>query len=151
MKTRKAGICIALIGCLAIGTAGCGTDPLVAAATGAMKIAGGQMSQLTATEVQAISQLVVNLINEETGGSQPPLTAEQAAAIVAFLQANNINTPEDITALIEQAQQDPSSIQGLDELAQAFLGTESEFDPNNVDPETLAEILAGAFGGNPGG
>lgn len=147
MKTAKPGICVVLIAGLAVATAGCGTDPLVSAATGAMKIANSQMTQLTAAEVQALSQVVVNLINEQTGGSQPPLTAEQAAAIVAFLQANNINSPDDITALIEQAQQDPSSIQGLDALAAAFAGTDGEFDPDNVDPDTLASILAAAFGG----
>jgi hypothetical protein len=111
-----------------------------------MKIANSQMTQLTAAEVQALSQVVVQIINEQTGGNQAPLTAEQAAAIVAFLQANNVNSPDDITALIEQAQEDPSSIQGLDELAAAFVGTEDEFDPDDVDPDALASILAGAFG-----
>ena len=146
MKTAKPVICVVLIAGLAAATVGCGTNPLVSAATGAMKIANSQMTQLTAAEVQALSQVVVQIINEQTGGNQAPLTAEQAAAIVAFLQANNVNSPDDITALIEQAQEDPSSIQGLDELAAAFVGTEDEFDPDDVDPDALASILAGAFG-----
>lgn len=147
MRLAKTGLCVALTAVIAFGATGCGTDPLLAAASGAMKIANSQMSQLTAAEVQAMSELVIGVINEQMGVNQQPLTADQAAAIVAFLQANNVNSPDDLAALIEQAQTDPSVIQGLDGLAQAFIGTDSEFNPNNVNPGTLNDIFAAAFGG----
>ncbi len=147
MKLAKTGLCVALTAVIASGATGCGTNPLLAAASGAMKIANSQMSQLTAAEVQAMSELVIGVINEQMGVNQQPLTADQAAAIVAFLQANNINSLDDLAAIIQRAQDDPGSVQGLNELAQAFAGTGNEFDPNNVNSETLNDIFATAFGG----
>lgn len=152
MKTCKTTIALVLVGSIVLGAAGCGSNPLLDAASAGLKIANNQMSQLTSNEVLALSQLVISVVTEETGATIPALTTEQAAAIVAFLQANNINSPDDLALLIENAENDPSSIQGLDALAAAFAGSENAFDPNNPDPQTIGAIFAQAFGQSaPGG
>ena len=98
--------------------------------SGAGKIATGAMGDLTSTEVLVLSEEISNVVP-----GVPALTAEEAAVIVEFLAANNLNTPGDVEALIAQAEADPGSIvipEGLEDLIGNYEGVEP---PN---PEDLA-------------
>lgn len=76
--------------------------------TAGAKVAGGNISSLTPDEVQVLADKVAS---NTTDLDIPELTDEQAAAAVDFLVANNVNTIEDVQNLVEQAEQDPTSIE----------------------------------------
>ncbi|RMF80653.1 MAG: hypothetical protein D6744_08000 [Planctomycetota bacterium] len=76
--------------------------------TAGAKVAGGNISSLTPDEVQVLADKVAS---NTTDLDIPELTDEQAAAAVDFLVANDVNTIEDVQNLIEQAEQDPTSIE----------------------------------------
>ena len=141
MRLLKTVVCVVLIGFLGV-AAGCSApDPLI---TGGLKVAQCQMSQLTETEIRAFSAAAVNIINSN-GGNAQPLTDAQVAAVVNFLASNNVACVEDLCRLITQAQTDISSIQGMDQLAQAF-----GFNPSDINPNEVSDIFDQLFGGCPG-
>jgi hypothetical protein len=61
------------------------------------KVAGGAMSTLTGTEIQVL----VDQVAAVRPDLAVELTDEQAAAAAQFLKDNNLNTVDDIAALIE--------------------------------------------------
>lgn len=131
---------------IAIGATGCApqVNDLI---SGGMKLANGQVGALTAAELKAVSDTVLGVAGAELGQNFDPLTLEQAQALVVFLQVNGIETFDDIEAFVAQAEQDPSVIQGLDDLAAAFPGAEVNFDEDNFDPRQLENLLRSLFGG----
>jgi len=98
---------VALAGCFA-------ASPLYSAM---FKIATGQMDSLSGAEVKAVQEAFVPDLD---------LTDEQAEAIAEFLQLNDIQTLEDLQQVIQQAMEDPSSI----ELPEGFLDLFVDFLQN---------------------
>lgn len=129
----------ALAGALFVGTAGCDTLVLPSALA---KLANSALGDLTADEIRVLTKMAADLINSQIpGANAAALTQAQSQAIVDFLDANNVTTFEELQMLIDQAQGDPSAIQGLDALAAAFAGSNQSFDPNNPTPEDLQNIF----------
>lgn len=133
-------VCIVLIASVALSSAGCGVSDLASAAS---KLANGQIGALTASEIRSLSEAAVALLNSQdpTFGLQP-LTQAQAEALVDFLDANQVETQQDLDELVATADTDPPA--GLDELAAAF----GNLDPNNTNPEDLEQVIEQAFGVN---
>ncbi|HVP12405.1 MAG TPA: hypothetical protein VMV94_14610 [Phycisphaerae bacterium] len=138
MRLLKTGLCVVLMACIGLAAGGCGTDPLVSAG---LKVANNQISQLTGAEIKALSDAAMALINSQGGQTGQPLTDAQAAAVANFLLVNGINTPEDMERVSQQAEADPTSLQGLDELAAAF-----NVDPNDPDPYVVRHVFEQLFG-----
>jgi hypothetical protein len=138
MRLLKTGTCLVLAVCIGAAASGCGTAPLV---TAGLKVANSQMATLTGAEIKALSEAAVAIINSQTGGTGQPLTDEEAAAVAAFLAANNVNSPDDMQRLVTAAESDPSSVQGLAELAAAF-----GLDPNDPNPDVVRNALEQLFG-----
>lgn len=146
MKSGKQKVCALLTSILAVSLTGCFGDNILSAGA---KVAGGQISSLTAGEIQILNQTVNDILAAENPGFEPvTLNETQAQALTDFFSANELNTLEDFETLSQSAQDDPESIQGLDALADAFAGsTTGDLDPDNVDPDDLNEILQSIFGG----
>jgi hypothetical protein len=69
----------------------------------ATKLAGSNLAALNPDDVQVLADLATQI----SGAPFPAVTDDQAAAVISFLKANNVNTVEDLQALIEQAQANP--------------------------------------------
>ena len=150
MRRIKYATCAALLVCIVVGTTGCGPNPLFDLINAGLKITNGQISQLTAAEVKTLNEVAVGVISEATGVTVDPLTDDQAAAIVTFFAANDVNTADDIEQLAQQAADDPSQIEGLAELAAAFADTDVDIDPADPDPDELEELFDSIFTGTGG-
>ncbi|MBN1490984.1 MAG: hypothetical protein JXA69_13790 [Phycisphaerae bacterium] len=87
--------------------------------TAGSKVAAGSMAALTPDEIQILAD---NFAPEGT----PALNDEQAAAMQQFLVANDVNTVDDISRLIGQAQTDLSSIELPEGFLELFLGFATE-------------------------
>lgn len=145
MKMRLQRCCALVALLLPVGVTGCFGDNIFSATS---KVLSGQISQLTSGEILILNEVVVGLLQSQNPGfNPPPLTSTQAGALAAFFQANTINTLEDAQTLAETAQTNPEAIQGLEELAAAFAGTELDIDPNNVEANDIEEIFQAIFGG----
>lgn len=70
------------------------------------KAATGRLTETTPTEWQAVA----NRVNAFTPDANVSLTDEQAQAIVDFIQANDLNSIQEVTQLIDQVQTDPNSV-----------------------------------------
>lgn len=79
------------------------------AVTWCVKAATGQLSEATPNEWQAVA----DKIDERTPQVDISLTDEQAEALADFIQANDLNTIDQIVDLVEQGQQDPNAIDDL--------------------------------------
>lgn len=92
--------------------------------TGLAKLASGNMSDLTAEEIQAVA--------ERLAGTS--LTDEQAEALAELLDKYDIDSPSDIEAFIEQAEQGliPITQEDLDALRDMF---------ENMDPSEILALL----------
>ena len=77
--------------------------------TWAMKAATNQLTNTTPREWQAI----VEVIDQAVPEADLTLTDEQAQAIVDFIQANDLNSIQEIVDLVQQVQEDPSLIDEL--------------------------------------
>lgn len=92
---------VALSGCM---TAGEGN-----VITAGVKIASGQMTTLTPHEIQVLATTAQDLVPEAPQNIS--LTDAQASAVVDFLVLNEVNTLDELAMLIEQAEDDPDSIE----------------------------------------
>ncbi len=144
-----------ILGLSAVSMTGCGAESILSATA---KILGGQISQLTAGEIQILNQTALNVIGSTLNVETTPLTLAQAEAVSSFLKINDLNTIDDFTTLASQAESNPESIEGLDDLADAFQGTdfddEGEFDPSqlgNLFQAILGGVNTGGGGGTGGG
>lgn len=139
MSTKRILVSTLMLGALSVGTAGCD----VFAISGALaKIANCEIGALTGTEIRVLSEAAASAINtQDPSAGATPMTQQQAQAVVNFLAANSVSNCDDLENLINQADQDPSSLQGLAELAAAFAGTGDTFDPDNVSASDLQNIF----------
>lgn len=103
--------------------------------TAASKVVGGRMTSLTPDEIQIVSDAISDL--------SPDVSLfigdDEAAAAVDFLQANNLNSIEDIAAFAEQAANDPSGVVIPESLIQ-LVGS-------GVDLDSLVSVTGDTFGG----
>lgn len=76
--------------------------------TAGAKIASGKIGSLTPDELQLMHDKAIQL-NPELAAA-PELTDEQAAAAVEFLDANGLDTLDDVVELIEDASENPDTI-----------------------------------------
>ena len=149
MRTKRQKLGALIVSVAAISVTGCFGESILSAGA---KVAGGQMSQLTPNEIKILNQTVIDLLSADNPGFNPlALTDPQADAISNFLSVNELNTFEDIEAIVDLAQTNPEQIQGLEELAAAFEGTDTVIDPDNLDPSTLDDVFGSLFGGSSGG
>ena len=118
---------------ITVGATGCLPPQVNDLINGGLKLANGQIGALTAGELKAVSDTVLGVVGGQTGQTLDPLSLEQAQALVNFLRVNGINTFDELSALVERAEGDPSVIQGLDELAAAF-PDEANFNEEDFDP-----------------
>ncbi len=109
MKTRglvmvaaAAAVCTLITGCMF-------AQPVENEVTWAMKAATNQLTSTTPREWQAIVEVVDQAVPE----ADITLTDEQAQAIVDFIQANDLNSIQEIVELVQRVQQDPSLIDEL--------------------------------------
>jgi hypothetical protein len=101
--------------------------------TGAAKIAGNKLSELTASEILALADAASDL-SAVLGVDVPEdfdidLTQEQAEALCAFLKANTLDSVDDVKVLIEGAIDNPGSVVIPDGLIEIFL---PDVEPNTV-------------------
>jgi hypothetical protein len=96
---------LSLPGCVALVlVTGCPQPaPRENAVTWGIKAATGRLNETTPLEWQAVATKIDN----RTPNVEVSLTEEQAEVIVAFVQANELDTIADVTELMEQAIQDP--------------------------------------------
>ena len=90
--------------------------------TAAGKIVGGQMASLTADEIQIISDTISDL----SPNVSLFIGDDEAAVAVDFLQANNLNSIEDIAAFAQAAVNNPDSVVIPESLTQ-FLDSGIDF------------------------
>jgi hypothetical protein len=118
-----------------------------------LKLGDCNAGYLTANEILALNTSARDFLASQS----PPTTIEvmtpaQSQAVATFLESNQAQCLEEILNLLEQ---DPSSLQGLAELAAAFEGTSSQFDPNTATRDDIEgifnQVFTGATGGNPNG
>ena len=78
------------------------------------KVMSDQIGSLNPDDVQVLADMAI----QYAGVDFPPVTDEQAAAVVTFLSDNDVQTIADAQALIRQAEADPDSIVISDEVRQ---------------------------------
>ncbi len=104
--------------------------------TAAGKVAAGQMTTLTADEIQIVSDAISDL--------SPDVSLfigdEEAAVAVDFLQANSLNSIDDIVAFAEQVANDPSGVVIPESLLQLV--------QSGVNLDSLVSVTGDALGGS---
>ncbi|HPF40029.1 MAG TPA: hypothetical protein P5081_03780 [Phycisphaerae bacterium] len=144
MQTGKVRFCALATMTLGLGLTGCFGESILSAGA---KVAGGQISELTANEIKILNETVVGVLaSTNPGFTAEPLTDAQASALSSFFKANSLNTIEDFEQLQQTAESNPDSLEGLDELAAAFSDSET-IDPDNFDFDQIFNALFGALGG----
>ncbi len=108
MKVVKLRICLALVLCLSLATAGCGVFDLLTAAGAAGKLFGGSASEVTSNEWQVLSRTAADL----AGTPDLALSVTEADAVSSFLETNGIDSFDSMDAI--------QDLQGLEDLATAF-------------------------------
>lgn len=145
MRTGKGRFCALATMALGLGITGCFGDSILSAGA---KIAGGQISQLTAGEIKILNETVVGVLSSTNPGfTVEPMTDEQADALSNFFKANGLDSIADFEQLQQTAENDPDSLEGLDELSAAYNGGDA-FDGENFDFDQIFNALFGAFGGD---
>ena len=139
----KSRIAFGLLCLSAVSTTGC--DSLSALT----KLGDCSASFLTASDIVGLNASVKDLMAQQDPPTViPTLSESQAQALADFLEANDANCVAEIQAVIEKADSDPNSVQGLDELAAAFEDSDDAFDPENVTADDLENILANIVSGD---
>lgn len=136
--------CALLLSVSAVSVTGCFGESILSAGS---KVLGGQISQLTPGEILILNQTASDLISQVTGLPGTTLTTPQAVAISNFLQVNELDTLQDFETLATNAESDPESIQGLEELGSAFEGTDYEGDEGEFDAGQLGDLFGSILGG----
>lgn len=88
-------------GCMGVG--GCSGD---ATTSGLLKVATGQMTQLTTDEFKALAHAAA----AQQGATLPEIPDSLAQAALDILNANGVNTIDQLMALVEKLQQNPGSV-----------------------------------------
>ncbi len=130
MKIRSLSS-LAVLCCTVLLITGCpSVTPLENEVTWGLKAASGQLTNATANEWKAITEKVDEAVPE----TNITMTDEQAAAVVDFVQVNNLDSIEDIITLLEN----PQDVEIPDSMTQLF---------EDIDFETVANnILGGTLG-----
>lgn len=103
---------VLLIGGSLAFVAGCPNPaPPENAVTWGVKAATGQLTEATPGEWKAVAVKVDELTPEV---DLPELTDDEAQAIVDFVQVNDLDSIQEIAALVEEAQTDPRVVQTLE-------------------------------------
>lgn len=132
---------------ITVGGTGCFSSPVNDLINGGVKLANGQVGDLTAGELKAVSDAVLDVASNQFGQTVDRLTPEQAQALVDFLDANNITTFDELATFAQNAEQDPSTVQGLDALSAAFAEEIANFNANDFDAAQFEAMMHGIFGG----
>ena len=103
--------------------AGCPSVQPENAITWGLKASTNQLTQTTPTEWQAI----VSKINDLTPDANVSLSDDEATAIVDFVQANDLNSMQEIAQLVEDAQSDPNSVSDI-EIPDSVIGLFQDAD-----------------------
>jgi len=98
------------------------------------KIEGGALTELTADEVQIMTDLLIGVLP----GADRTLTDAEADGVVAFLQAHNIQTLDEAKNLVDLAKDDPDAFENPQALEQLLADLESlkglkDLDLRNLD------------------
>ena len=150
MMSKKRSAIVTVCCLILIVGAGCFFESIL---TAGLKIANGQLNQLSANEILLLNQGINDFLkSQDPNAPTNTLTQAQAQALATFLGANNITTPESLETLVTNTQNGGAPIVGLDALAAAFVGSNTQFaDPNNPTQEELDAVFGQALGGNNGG
>jgi hypothetical protein len=102
------GLKVVTLGCAAccLFITGCLSAPVENEVTWGIKAATGQLTETTPTEWQAVADQIDGFVPD----AEISLTDAEAQAIVDFIQANDLDSIQEVVALVEQAQTDPSSV-----------------------------------------
>lgn len=76
------------------------------------KLLNDNLGALTPDEIQLLTDAAIHL----SGADVPPLTDEQAAAVVQFLADNEITSVATLQEFVRRAEEDPSSVVISDEV-----------------------------------
>ncbi len=138
MIKSKCTVLVVLVAFTAVSATGCGVFDL---SSGLQKLANGQIGSLTSSEIIAVVGAGLAVFNQQNGTNFVPPTQEQADALVKFLDCAMI----DNTTQLQEMQNNPQSVpqECLNALAQAFQGTNQQFDPNSVSPQDLKNLFPG--------
>lgn len=103
---------VLVFGCvMALFAGGCiSAAPPENAVTWGLKAATGRLTETTANEWVALAERV----DSYAPTADISLTAEQGQAIVDFLQANDLNTIQEVVMLVEAVANDPNSLQDIE-------------------------------------
>lgn len=143
MRSIRLRLCALLLTTSAIGSIGCYNGDVLSAGS---KVLGGQLYALSADEILALNKAAVDLVSQVTGVPATPLTTPQAVTLANLLSLNSVNTLEDLESLIQRAQSDPESVAGLQELMEAFAGTEYADNPDAFGPDQIGTLFGALFG-----
>jgi hypothetical protein len=143
MKAKRT-VLAALFSCAAlIGATGCD------AFNALLKLGDCNAGYLTANEILALNTSARDFLASQDPPQQiDVMTAAQAQALATFLELNQAQCLDEILALTDQ---DPSTLLGLAELAAAFEGTNSQFDPNSATADDIRNIFNQVFSGSGAG
>jgi hypothetical protein len=137
MDARSVLKLVAFSGPVLMLVAGCfNIAPLENAVTWALKAATGRLTETTPTEWQALA----GKVDERTPNLDVSLTYEQAEAIVDFVQANQLDSIQDIIELVAQVTNDPNSISDI-EIPESMMTLFGDANSRSVTDEILAELL----------
>ncbi len=122
MSARKllvfgvSGLLIVAAGCFSMPSSRTGNQGGSSVPGAVAKITTDQLGALNPDDVQVLTDLAMQV----TGAHFPPVTDEQAAAVISFMQANNITNRATLQALIERAQANPNSVVIPDDVRQVL-------------------------------
>lgn len=145
MKKARIVMVFVLAAGVGVAASGCGTVELMTLASATAKLAAGDVGELTPAEWEVLTSTAA----DATGQPGLALTPEEAAALVAFLDANNIQSVDDFNNF--DISNPP---QGLDDLATAFSSRYPDVnwdDPDAVNQwfeqygQEIADALAAQF------
>lgn len=108
--------CLLLTGCFSMPWTRTGNQGGGTLLTATTKLANDDLGGLTADEIQLLTDAAIQI----TGVQVPPVTDEQAAAVVTFLADNSIATVASLQDFVRRAEEDPSSVVISDEVLAAL-------------------------------
>ena len=128
MRRKTFGIVILVSLVSGLGAVGCSSDTFVDVLGTMGKISTGQWSALTADEIKMLNHGIARLDDGQTATADCPplvrLTGEQCAAMAKFFRVNHVDSPQALLEITQRGDEDPATIQGLEDLAKAFEGSD---------------------------
>ncbi len=109
-------MCLLLTGCFSMPWTRTGNQGGGTLLTATSKLANDDLGGITPDEIQLLTDAAIQI----TGVEVPPVTDEQAAAVVTFLEDNGITSVGTLQEFIAQAEEDPSSVVISDEVLAAL-------------------------------